>query len=123
LLQSGEERVLMTSATESSQMTFGRWQIHPDAFEWIGEKLKDFENCKVFFCDEIGPLEVLEDKGWIKALDIVNQREEGVSVITFRPSLQAYFQQRYPDMTLYNLDTENDNDKAVIDIKYFFGID
>jgi nucleoside-triphosphatase THEP1 len=122
-LQSDKERILMATATETSQKTFGRWQIHPDAFEWIDQNLQSSLDCQVFICDEIGPLEVLEGKGWVKALEILDGRRLGVNVITFRPSLQEYFKQRYPDMTLYDLDQKGDDDRAIRYIKKFFGID
>jgi len=122
-LESGEERTMLIPATETSQHTIGRWQILPEVFEWISQKLEDMQGCQAFFCDEIGPLEVLQAKGWIKALDIVDERRCEINVITFRPSLKEYFCQRYPAMILYDLEIAGDDVKIVKDVKHLIGID
>ena len=121
-LESGDERVLMTLSKEDSETTIGKWQIHPDAFEWIDQKLTDLKRCQAFFCDEIGPLEVEQGKGWIKALEIVDERKCVLTVISFRPTLRDFFSQRYPDITIFDLDSKVDNDKITKDLKKFFGI-
>ena len=122
-LHSGDERILMTPVTEESQLTVGRWQIHPDAFEWINKKLTSLTVCQAFFCDEIGPLEVLERKGWIKALEIVDERKFDLNVLTFRPSLRDFFSKRYPEMTIYDLDNLGNDEMVICDVKSLFGID
>ena len=79
------------------------------------------QGCQAFFCDEIGPLEVLQAKGWIKALDIVDERRCEINVITFRPSLKEYFCRRYPAMILYDLEIAGDDVKIVKDVKHLIG--
>ena len=121
-LESGQEIILMTPVTEESHQTVGRWQIQPDAFEWINHNLADLKECQAFFCDEIGPLEVLQGKGWIKALEILDERKYTLNVVTFRPTLRDYFSQRYPDMMIYDLESTDEDGKI---IRYFnenFGI-
>lgn len=122
-LESGEEHILLTPLTDASKLAVGRWLIHPDAFAWIAQKLEDLQAYQVFICDEIGPLEVLEGKGWVQALDIVEEGKIGLSVITFRPSLREYFEQRFPDMTVYDLDQKDNHENVILDVKKFFGID
>ena len=122
-LESGEERVLMTPLTEESQLTVGRWQIHPDAFEWIYKELTSLKVCQAFFCDEIGPLEVLERKGWIKALEIVDERKFDLNGLTFRPSLRDFFTKRYREMAIYDLDNLGNDEMVICDVKSLFGID
>lgn len=112
----------MTAITEASITTYGRWQIHPETFEWINQNLVHSIKCQAFFCDEIGPMEVLKGEGWVNALDIVDERKHDLSVITFRPSLQGYFRQRYPDMTIYELEPKGDNKNTLRDVKNIFGI-
>ena len=121
-LENDTERLLMTPLTEESQLVVGRWQIHLDAFEWINRNLADLKGCQAFFCDEIGPLEVLQGKGWIKALDIVDERKYALNVITFRPSLRDYFKQRFRDLVIYDLDNQGDDEKAIRDVNNLFGI-
>lgn len=121
-LESGEEHILLSSVTSDSQLKFGRWQIHPDSFDWINHKLESLQECKAFICDEIGPLEVLEGKGWVKALDVLDERKIILSVTSFRPSLRGYFEQRYPDMTIYNLDLPGGHEKVMMDIRNILSI-
>ena len=121
-LESDEERILLSSVTSDSQLKFGRWQIHPDAFDWINHKLESLQECKVFMCDEIGPLEVLEGKGWVGALDFVEERKFELALTTFRPSLREYFEQRFQNMTIYNLDLPGGHEKAMMDIRNILSI-
>ncbi len=121
-LESGEERILLSSVTPDSQLLFGRWQIHPDAFDWINHKLESLQECKVFMCDEIGPLEVLEGKGWVGALDFVEERKFELTVISFRPSLREYFEQRFQNMTIYDLDQPGSHEKVMMDVRKIFSI-
>lgn len=121
-LESGEERVLLTPLTDASKLAVGRWQIYPDAFAWIAQNLKDLQACQVFICDEIGPHEVVEGKGWVQALDIVEEGKFGLSVITFRPSLREYFEHRFPHMTIYDLDHKGNHESVILDAKKFLGI-
>lgn len=122
-LQSSDERLLMTPVTEESQLTVGRWQIHPDAFGWVDQKLSKLMECQAFFCDEIGPLEVLEGKGWVKALDIVDARKFDLYILSFRPSLQEFFRKRYPEMTIYDLESTGVEEKVICDVKSLFNLD
>lgn len=121
-LESDEERILLSSVTPESQLRFGRWQIHPDVFDWINHKLESLQYCKVFLCDEIGPLEVLEGKGWVVALDFVEERKFELTVISFRPSLREYFEQRFQNMTIYDLDQPGSHEKVMMDVRKIFSI-
>jgi len=121
-LESDEERILLSSVTPESQLRFGRWQIHPDVFDWINHKLESLQYCKVFLCDEIGPLEVLEGKGWVGALDFVEERKFELAVTTFRPSLREYFEQRFQNMTIYDLDQPGSHEKVMMDVRKIFSI-
>ena len=121
-LESGEEHILLSSVTPESQLRFGRWQIHPDVFDWINHKLESLQYCKVFLCDEIGPLEVLEGKGWVGALDFVEERKFELTVISFRPSLREYFEQRFQNMTIYDLDQPGSHEKVMMDVRKIFSI-
>jgi len=121
-LESGEEHILLSSVTPESQLRFGRWQIHPDVFDWINHKLESLQYCKVFLCDEIGPLEVLEGKGWVGALDFVEERKFELALTTFRPSLREYFEQRFTEMTIYDLDQPGTREKVMTVVRNMFGI-
>ena len=121
-LESDEERILLSSVTPESQLRFGRWQIHPDVFDWINHKLESLQYCKVFLCDEIGRLEVLEGKGWVGALDFVEERKFELAVTTFRPSLREYFEQRFQNMTIYDLDQPGSHEKVMMDVRKIFSI-
>jgi len=121
-LESGEEHILLSSVTPESQLRFGRWQIHPDVFDWINHKLESLQYCKVFLCDEIGRLEVLEGKGWVGALDFVEERKFELAVTTFRPSLREYFEQRFQNMTIYDLDQPGSHEKVMMDVRKIFSI-
>ena len=121
-LEDGQERVLMTPAKPDSKTTIGKWQIHPESFAWVAKKLTEMGNCQAFFCDEIGPLEVLEGKGWAQVLDEVDKRQFDLNVIAFRPSLREYFLERYPEMQLYDPGSPNEHEQALRDVKILFGI-
>lgn len=122
-LETNQERVLMSLATAASQVTFGKWQLFPETFEWINQQLDDLKGCQAFFCDEIGPLEVLEGKGWRKALDVVDERKCALNVITFRPTLRDYFSLRYPDINIFDLNSDGVEKQLNNLLDGLFGID
>jgi len=122
-LESAEEQLLMTPIADVSQFSIGKWQVLPEAFEWVNRNLAEIKDGRVFFCDEIGPLEVLEGKGWVKALDVVDTRRFDLNVVTFRPSLREYFSQRYPEMTIYDLEKDGAKDLVIKEVKLLFGIE
>lgn len=113
----------MTPIADVSQFSIGKWQILPEAFEWVNRNLAEIKDGRVFFCDEIGPLEVLEGKGWVKALDVVDTRRFDLNVVTFRPSLREYFSQRYPEMTIYDLEKDGAKDLVIKEVTLLFGIE
>lgn len=112
-IKSGERRELLTQVKETSQQFIGRWEINSQAFEWVEQKLNQFEYCQVFFCDEIGPLEIEQGKGWVKALEILREGNFGLGVVTFRPSLEGYFWHHFSDMVLFHLNSEGDANDAI----------
>lgn len=91
---------------------------------WVGgSEVKQVDGMPGFFCDEIGPLEVLEGKGWVKALDIVDARKFDLYILSFRPSLQEFFRKRYPEMTIYDLESTGVEEKVICDVKSLFNLD
>jgi len=122
-LETNQKRVLMTTVNEFSKNFIGRWQINPDTFDWINEELADLGPCRIFFCDEIGPLEVEQGKGWVKALEFLDEAQFEVGIVTLRPALEPYFRQRYPDMQLHYLDNEENAETVISKVKKLIGID
>jgi nucleoside-triphosphatase THEP1 len=80
------------------------WSMDPAAFEWINRQLKRLTSTDVLMFDEFGPLEVAQQKGWYKALDVLKTAKYHLAVITFRPDYQDFFKREYPEISIINLD-------------------
>lgn len=122
-LETGQKVLLMTAKDVASKTFIGRWQINPEAFDWVNQLLTKAKPCSVLFFDEIGPLEVEQGEGWVRALDILGDGHFLAGIVTFRPALESYFRQRFQDMTIFKIEDAQSAERAICEIKPMLGID
>ena len=117
LIPSGEQRPLAKLAKGGEPNLFGKWQMFPEALAWALAYLQEEQACDVYVIDELGPYEVEQGLGWAALLPRLELLPATVTLITFRPSLQAYFSSRYPQANMFNLEEENQRSKAALQIE------
>lgn len=88
-VRSGERRRLATRRqTEDSALIHTReWQFETETMEWGNTVFQQALPCDLLIVDEIGPLELLQGKGWVAALEAIASRAYRLAVVVVRPSL------------------------------------
>ncbi len=95
------------------------WSMDPKTFDWINHMMKRFTSSDLLMFDEFGPLEVEQQKGWHKALDVLKTANYHVAVITFRPDYSEFFIGEFPEIEMINLDDENSADILAKKVKAY----
>ena len=97
-LASGETHSLATlSESPGAELSTPRWQFVPETIAWANELLNQIDQTDLLIIDEIGPLELLRDKGLTAALDLVDDGQYQVACVVIRSSLVPKALQRWPD--------------------------
>ena len=64
-----------------------RWKYGSEVFTWASEVLFSATPCDLLLVDEVGPLELLGNRGWVSALDVLRRRDFQAALVVCRPSL------------------------------------
>ncbi|MBN2555553.1 MAG: hypothetical protein JXA97_06390 [Anaerolineales bacterium] len=96
-LWTGERRCLARRyhGAENGLVT-RKWLFDEAVIDWGNAILQQRLPCDVFFFDEIGPVEVVQGRGFLEALTIFDERFYPDSVLVLRPSLLSYARWRWP---------------------------
>lgn len=90
----------------------GRFRFNPSVLAWGAEALSRAVPCDLLVVDEVGPLEVEQDKGWAIALDLLRAAQFRLALVVVRPELVGAVQLRLPTSAPAVLRvTENNRDR------------
>ena len=64
-----------------------RWKYGLEVFTWASEVLSSATPCDLLLVDEVGPLELLGNRGWVSALDVLRGGDFQAALVVCRPSL------------------------------------
>jgi nucleoside-triphosphatase THEP1 len=81
------------SAATSDPLTPG-WEFDSGVFAWANEALGRSTPCDLLVIDEIGPLELLGGRGWVKALEVLISTGFRAALVVCRPGLLEELQKR-----------------------------
>lgn len=95
-LQSGEERTL---AVPNPDNTGRRWQFNEETLIWGNQLLSGTSPCHTLIIDEIGPLELQEERGWTAVWPLLAAGKFRRAFLVIRPALLADVQQRLQSIT------------------------
>ena len=70
------------------------WKFQPTALEQGTQILRDAPPCDVLVVDELGPLELIHNEGWIIALDVLQAGNYYGALVVVRPELLENFRAR-----------------------------
>jgi nucleoside-triphosphatase len=68
-----------------------RWRFNADGLAWGEAVLQGCGNCDLLLIDELGPLELLQGKGWSGVLDVLRAGRYCVAVAVVRTALAPHF--------------------------------
>lgn len=102
-LRSGMRRPL---ARQGSAHGLG-WQFDARALQWGNAVLQAAPPCDVLVVDEIGPLEIHRNMGWMSAWQVLAEGNYHAALIVVRPSLASHVLARLQDhaITLFRAET------------------
>jgi hypothetical protein len=79
--------------TAADELTPG-WRFAPGVFAWANRVLASACPCDLLVIDEVGPLELEGNRGWVQALAAVTSGRFGVALVVCRPQLVARLRAR-----------------------------
>ena len=97
-LESGESRrlaVLNTGATGGIQTP--RWQFDVDTLHWCNQVLAHAVPCDLLIVDELGPLELQRESGFMEGIHAVDSRNFPIGLVVVRSSLLEIALHHWPD--------------------------
>lgn len=87
-LRTGESCCLASTLRQSPKdLPFGDWFFNPDALSWGNRVLESCLPCDLLIVDEVGPLELICQLGWLAALEVLPRRQFRLALVVIRPEL------------------------------------
>jgi nucleoside-triphosphatase len=83
----GEERPLATANDLLHGIRWGRYRFFPSSLAWGAQVLAGAAPCDLLVVDELGPLELVEGRGLVKALDVLAEGGFFLALVVVRPAL------------------------------------
>ena len=97
-VRDGETRRLTKAPDDDSAVVQGRFRFDSETLSWGGAVLRRSVPCDLLIVDEIGPLEIERDRGWVVAFDVLQGGAFALAVVVVRPELVARAQRRLPGL-------------------------
>ena len=108
-VRSGERRRLTEGPDDGSVVVQGRFRFNAETLTWGSAVLRRSVPCDLLVVDEIGPLEIERDGGWVVAFDVLRGGSFALAVAVVRPELVAQAQRRLSRLTGRVLVTTREN--------------
>lgn len=96
-VRSGEVRRLTAAPHAGPVVTQGRFCFNRSTLRWAGTVLARSVPCDLLVIDEIGPLEIERDGGWVAVFDVLHAGGFALALVVVRPELVTSAQLRLPD--------------------------
>jgi nucleoside-triphosphatase THEP1 len=74
----------------------GRFHFSYETIGWGNMALAHATPCQLLVVDELGPLEIEQDKGWTKAFGVLHRGDFALALVVVRPELIVKAQLRLP---------------------------
>ena len=104
-LRSGKQkRLAELNKNQNQGLRTKRWAFDPEAVAWGNQILAEAAPCDLLLIDEIGPLELNRDQGWVNALQTLKAGKYQCAVVVIRPSLLTQARELWPAAKVVDLD-------------------
>jgi nucleoside-triphosphatase THEP1 len=90
------ERRQRSSEVADSTLVTENWRFDPGVLAWGNRILEEIGYTQLFILDELGPLELLENRGLVAGLSIIDQVRFRHACVVIRPALLPTAQERWP---------------------------
>jgi nucleoside-triphosphatase THEP1 len=86
-VQTGEERLLGQYVDVTGDPLIEHWQFSDEGIAWGAQVLQETPPCDILIVDELGPLELVYNKGWHAAIGVLLARRCRMALVSVRPLL------------------------------------
>ncbi|MFQ6101697.1 MAG: nucleoside-triphosphatase [Anaerolineae bacterium] len=108
-VRSGYVRRLTLQLDESPAVIQGRFRFDPEALVWGNNTLTRATPCHLLVVDELGPLELEREQGWLQAFDVLHESDFTLALVVVRPELVVRAQLNLPASATTVLSVTSDN--------------
>jgi nucleoside-triphosphatase len=93
-VRTGKRYALAERAAIGAGTAHLSWKFDANGIVCGAQILRDALPCDVLVVDELGPLELIHDEGWIVALEVLQAKKYRAALVVVRPSLLENFRAR-----------------------------
>ncbi len=86
-IHSSAERHLASPHVPSGADAKRLWDFHDEAMAWANERLRMAGPCHTLLVDEVGPMELVENRGWTALWPVLRDGGFTQAILTVRPTL------------------------------------
>lgn len=95
-VRGGERRPLAEADSRPAALRTPAYRFHQETMEWGAEIIQVATPCTLLIIDELGPLELVEGRGWTAALDVLTTGRFDLAVAVVRPGLIHRLREQLP---------------------------
>lgn len=100
----GHEMSLATKGvTSRNKIQTDAYSFNPKAIQWGNSLLETAAPSDLMVIDEIGPLEIRQNRGWIKAFNVIGSNEIVCSIVVIRKELLSDATRFWPDARIWHV--------------------
>jgi nucleoside-triphosphatase THEP1 len=93
-IRTGECLPLAERVSAADGPAIGDWHFHRDGLAWGTMVLRGATPCDVLVIDEVGPLELVQGKGWTIGLNVLRAGRFRLALVVVRPALLSCLQEQ-----------------------------
>ena len=117
-LHTGQTYPLTLPFDPQADRPLGNFLFSPDAIHRSAAALDSCFPTKVFFLDELGPLELKHRQGWVNIIMLLAEQNYGIAFIVVRPELLGHAIDALPATVYTVVRVREDNRDALLDELY-----
>ena len=92
------------------------WRFDTQVVEWGNQRLKSAVNIDVLMIDELGYLELEENRGWTAGLDLLGSNNFHCAVVVVRPDLLEIARLRWQPHAFVTVKQDSDRDTLALKV-------
>lgn len=113
----GEKRLLCHQESNDQGITTGKYHFVNDSIKWgnaiLGEAIN--HNKQIIVLDEVGPLELIQNKGWRPSLEKLLKDFHGVIILVIRENMVNEFRMQFNVTPEILMTTKSDDSNSGIE--------
>lgn len=102
-LTTGETRPLAALREAVADAVTPRWNFDAQSLGWGSEILRCSTPCDLLVIDELGPLELLNDQGWVEGIEALDGGHYRAALVVVRTELLPVAIQHWPQAAILDI--------------------